>query len=188
MAENQQAEKPAATSSEQDDSKEEEVAITDAEREEFRDAFRLFDKDGDGVITVDEIHEVFQSLGFKQYDKKDVQKMVTAVDVDGNGTIDLDEFIALLRKKQTGKYAHMSMEQELQQAFNVFDGDGNGSIDAEELSKIMAALGEKLTKQDIEFMIRSVDIDGDATIDFPEFKKMMQLAPIPQDTITKLDK
>mmetsp|Transcript_9941 Transcript_9941/g.15946 ORF Transcript_9941/g.15946 Transcript_9941/m.15946 type:complete len:175 (-) Transcript_9941:262-786(-) len=168
------------------DSKEEDIAVTDAEREEFRDAFKLFDKDGDGVITVEEIFEVFQSLGFKEYSKNDVKKMVKAVDVDGNGTIDLDEFIALLRKKQTGKYAHMTLDEELKQAFKVFDRDGNGSIDADELAKIMAALGEKLSKQDIEFMIKSVDIDGDATIDFPEFKKMMQLAPIPQDTISKI--
>merc|ERR1712130_222672 len=156
------------------------------EREEFRDAFKLFDKDGDGVITVDEIYEVFQDLGFKKYDKKDVQKMVKAVDVDGNGTIDLDEFIGLLRAKKTGKYKNMTMEDELKQAFKVFDADGSGSIDAEELSKVMVALGEKLTKQDIIFMIKSVDVDGDESIDFGEFKKMMQLAPIPQDTISKI--
>merc|ERR1711897_112015 len=112
--------------------------------------------------------------------------MVKAVDADGNGTIDLDEFIALLRSKRNGKYAKMTPEDELKEAFKIFDGDNNGSIDAEELSKVMTALGEKLTKQDIEFMIRSVDIDGDKSIDFGEFKKMMQLAPIPQDTMNKL--
>jgi len=87
----------------QGDEKEDNVKITDAEREEFRDAFKLFDKDGDGVITVDEIHEVFKSLGFKQYSRADVKKMVKAVDVDGNGTIDLDEFIGLLRTKKNRK-------------------------------------------------------------------------------------
>merc|ERR1719192_3093799 len=105
----------------QNDEKDESPEITDAEREEFRDAFKLFDKDGDGVITVDEIHEVFDSLGFKQYSKSDVKKMVKAVDVDGNGTIDLDEFIGLLRTKKTGKYADMTLEDELKEAFQVFD-------------------------------------------------------------------
>merc|ERR1712244_213443 len=100
-----------------------------------------------GVVTVDEIYEVFQSLGFKKYNKSDVKKMVKAVDVDGNGTIDLDEFIGLLRTKKTGKYAKMTMEDELREAFKVFDTDGNGSIDADELSEVMQALGEKLSKQ-----------------------------------------
>merc|ERR1712176_939861 len=137
-------------------------------------------------ITFEEIYEVFQDLGFKKYSKSDVKKMVKAVDVDGNGTIDLDEFIGLLRAKKTGKYAKMTMEDELKQAFKVFDADKSGSIDATELSNIMKALGENLTKQDIEFMIKSVDIDGDKSIDLEEFQKMMQLAPIPQDTMNKL--
>ena len=132
--------------------------INEAEREEFRDAFKLFDKDGDGVITVDEVYTVFKSLGFKKYTKQDVQKMVEAIDVDGNGTIDLDEFIILLRQKKSGKYEKMTYEDELKQAFAVFDGDGSGEIDADELSQIMNALGEKLTKQDIEFMIKSIDM------------------------------
>ena len=138
--------------------------------------------------------------------------MVNAIDLDGNGTIDLDEFIVLLRNKRTGKYQQMTFEDELKQAFQVFDGDGNGEIDADELATIMKALGEKLSKQDIEFMIKSIDIvkyyyyiyllsqnrilialiimilkknqNSDGAIDFKEFKKMMQLAPIPQDTIT----
>jgi len=169
-----------------DDSKEE-IQITDAEREEFNDAFKLFDKDGDGTITVDEIFTVFQDLGFKKYTKNDVAKMVKAVDKDGNGEIDLDEFIALLRSKRNNKYAKMTPEDELKEAFKIFDGDNNGSIDADELSKVMTALGEKLTKEDIEFMIKTVDIDGDKTIDFKEFQKMMQMKPIPQDTMSKIE-
>eukprot|EP01083_Nonionella_stella_P050551 134448_1 len=157
-----------------------EIQVNEAEREEFRDAFKLFDKDGDGVITTDEIYEVFISLGFKKYSKKDVQKMVDAIDIDGNGTIDLDEFIVLLRQKKTGKYQKMTYEDELKQAFQIFDGDGSGTIDADELSTIMEALGEKLSKADVEFMIKSIDINSDGQIDFKEFKKMMQLAPIQQ--------
>eukprot|EP00483_Globobulimina_turgida_P002450 UN02454 len=162
------------------------VGISDAEKEEFRDAFKLFDKDGDGVITVEEIYEVFQSLGFKKYNKKHIKKMVQAVDIDGNGDIDLDEFIVLLRSKQSGHQAKMTAEKELEAAFNVFDKDGGGSIDAKELALIMQSLGEKLTEQDIEFMIKAVDDNNDGEIDLQEFKAMMKLAPIPSDTIANI--
>merc|ERR1719245_2126355 len=166
-----------------DDEKEEKVELSDAAREEFNDAFKLFDKDGDGVITTQEIYDVFEALNFTEktegtefrFTKDDVKKMVQAVDLDGNGTIDLDEFIALLReqgKQNKGKKgAKMSAEDELKKAFAVFDTDVNGDIDADELSKIMQALGENLSKQDIEFMIKSVDLDGNKAIDFEEFKK-----------------
>merc|ERR1712087_564533 len=93
-----------------DDEKDEKVELSDALREEFNDAFKLFDKDGDGVITVDEIYDVFKALNFTEekgtdhkFTKDDIKKMVTAVDVDGNGTIDLDEFIALLRSQSKEK-------------------------------------------------------------------------------------
>ena len=160
--------------------------LTSVEKEEYRDAFKLFDKDGDGVITVDEIYQVFKDLGFNKYSKKDVKNMVKAVDIDGNGTIDLDEFIVLIKKQDKSDNKYKTIDEELKQAFKIFDTDGNGEIDAEELSTIMTALGEKLSKQDIEFMIRSVDLDAGGTIDFKEFRKMMHLAPIEQDTISKI--
>eukprot|EP01083_Nonionella_stella_P020473 56749_1 len=119
------------------------------------------------MITVDEIYEVFQQLGFhKKHTKKEIKKMFKAVDIDGNGTIDLDEFIGLLRTKKTGKYDNMSYADELKAEFQLFDTDGNGEIDAEELSTVMQALGEKVSKKYIEFMIKSFDLDGGGTIDF----------------------
>jgi len=160
--------------------------ITAAEKEEFREAFKLFDKDGDGEITVDEIHQVFTSLGFKSFSKKDILRMVKAQDVNSNETIDLDEFILLLRSKRTGKYKRMSFDDELKLAFKVFDVNGDGSISASELAGIMRALGENLDEKDIDFMIKSIDINSDGEIDFLEFKKMMQHAPIAQETVSKL--
>merc|ERR1739842_217285 len=107
-------------------------------------------------MGVDEIFTVLQDLGFSKYSKGDATAMVAAVDADGNGTIDLDEFIALLRSKKTGKYAKMTFDEELKAAFDIFDADGNKNIDADELSKIMQALGENLTKEEIQFMIKAV--------------------------------
>ena len=162
------------------------TSVSDAERAEYADAFKLFDKDDDGNISVNEIYEVFQSLGIKQYTKKQVGEMLKAFDADDNGELSLDEFIVLLRKKGGSKKGKLSYDEELKQAFAVFDVDGNGTISDEELASVMNALGENLTKADIDFMIKAVDINSDGEIDFDEFKKMMQLAPIPQDTVTKL--
>jgi len=166
--------------------KQKEAKELEEKKEEFREAFKLFDKDGDGEITVDEIHQVFTSLGFKSFSKKDILRMVKAQDVNSNETIDLDEFILLLRSKRTGKYKRMSFDDELKLAFKVFDVNGDGSISASELAGIMRALGENLDEKDIDFMIKSIDINSDGEIDFLEFKKMMQHAPIAQETVSKL--
>jgi len=56
----------------------------------------------------------------------------------------------------------------------VFDKDGNGKISKEELKLVMKNLGENLTDEEINEMIREADDDGDGHVDFDEFVKMMQ--------------
>lgn len=49
-------------------------------------------------------------------------------------------------------------------ALQVFDKDGNGFISAAELRHVMTNLGEKLTDEEVDEMIREADIDGDGQI------------------------
>lgn len=64
-------------------------------------------------------------------------------------------------------------EEELIEAFKVFDRDGNGFISAAELRHVMTNLGEKLTDEEVDEMIREADVDGDGQINYEEFVKMM---------------
>jgi Ca2+-binding EF-hand superfamily protein len=52
-------------------------------------------------------------------------------------------------------------EEELREAFKVFDKDGNGFVSAAELKHVMTNLGEKLTDEEVDEMIREADVDGD---------------------------
>jgi calmodulin len=56
-------------------------------------------------------------------------------------------------------------EAELRQAFRVFDQDGSGTISSDELRYVMNSIGETLTDEEIDAMIREADLDGDGTID-----------------------
>jgi len=51
----------------------------------------------------------------------------------------------------------------------VFDKDGNGFISAAELRHVMTNLGEKLTDEEVDEMIREADIDGDGQVIYPSF-------------------
>jgi calmodulin len=142
--------------------------LTEEQIAEFKEAFSLFDKDGDGTITTKELGTVMRSLG-QNPTEAELQDMINEVDADGNGTIDFPEFCTLMARKMKDT----DSEEELKEAFRVFDKDGNGFISAAELRHIMTNLGEKLTDEEVDEMIREADIDGDGQINYEEFVKVM---------------
>lgn len=66
------------------------------------------------------------------------------------------------------KLRDVDSEEEIKEAFKVFDKDGNGFISAAELRHVMTNLGEKLSDQEVEEMIREADVDGDGQINYRE--------------------
>ncbi|KAJ8760747.1 hypothetical protein K2173_017887 [Erythroxylum novogranatense] len=145
-----------------------EVALTEDQIFEFREAFCLLDKDGDGCITLEELGVALKSLG--QHPTEDeLQIMISEVDVDGNGTIEFGEFINLMERKMKESEA----EEELTEVFRVFDKDQDGYISPTELRHVMISLGEKLTEEELEQMIKEADLDGDGQVNYDEFVRMM---------------
>lgn len=58
---------------------------------ELREAFNVFDKNGDGFISHDELSLVLKNLGDPS-SETDVAKMIKDADSDGNNLIDFEEF------------------------------------------------------------------------------------------------
>ncbi|XP_073005761.1 calmodulin-like [Typha latifolia] len=138
---------------------------------EFQEAFSLFDKDGDGCITSEELDTVIRSLG-QSPKEEELHQMIHEVDADRNGTIEFGEFLNLMARKMKENDG----EDELKEAFKVFDKDQNGYISASELRHVMINLGEKLTDEEVEQMIAAADLDGDGQVNYDEFAKMMMLS------------
>ncbi|KAJ2778542.1 Calmodulin [Coemansia javaensis] len=147
--------------------------MTDAPSEqnikELRDAFALFDKDNNGVITKDELGVLMRSLSHNP-SEAEIRDMINEVDENGDGKIDFSEFIAMMARQPMSANGG---DGEITEAFRVFDKNGDGLISADELRHIMTSLGEKLTDEEIAEMIREADVDGDGHINYEEFAKMM---------------
>lgn len=59
---------------------------------EFKEAFSLFDKDGDGTITTKELGTVMRSLG-QNPTEAELQDMINEVDADGEVSIWLQNLL-----------------------------------------------------------------------------------------------
>ena len=144
------------------------LPVTEEQKTEYREAFALFDKNGDGTITVFELGTVMKSLGTNPTDSE-LQDMINEVDADGNGTLEFDEFCQLMARQMQDT----NQDEELKERFKLFDKDGNGMISRDELREVMQQLGEKLSEEDIEEMITDADTNNDGQIDYAEFVKYM---------------
>ncbi len=142
--------------------------LTEEQVNQFKEAFILFDKNEDGKITTKELGTVMRTLG-QNPTEAELQDMINEVDANGNGTIDFPEFITMMSRKMKDT----DSEEELLEAFKVFDKDGNGFITASELRNVMTSIGEKLTDEEVDEMIREADLDRDGQINHREFVKMM---------------
>jgi calmodulin len=135
---------------------------------ECREVFDLFDKDKDGSITTKELGDVMRALGANPTNTE-LQEMIAEVDKDNSGKIEFNEFLDLFARKMKDP----DTEEDLIEAFKIFDKDGSGNISAQELRHVMTTLGEKLTEEEADEMIREADTNGDGYIDYVEFVKIM---------------
>ncbi|KAG5720450.1 hypothetical protein E4T56_gene7114 [Termitomyces sp. T112] len=145
----------------------ERMQLTPDQIAEFREIFALFDKDDDGTITQEELGIVMRKLGQTPTDN-DLRELIREVDTNNNGTIDFDEFLALMSHKFS-----VGDIDEVEAAFNVFDRDRNGFISTEELELVLQSLNIKLTERELKRMMEEADLNGDGVISLDEFKKMM---------------
>ncbi|KAF7262590.1 hypothetical protein EG68_00136 [Paragonimus skrjabini miyazakii] len=140
---------------------------------DLREAFTLFDVNRDGRITATELESVLNFLGICA-SRAEVMQMIKDADCDGNGTVEFDEFLRMMRRYSQSQRCK-SPDAELREAFNVFDHNQDSVIDFGEIKRTMHFLGEAVTDDEVKEMIREADQDHDGLVDFEEFKHMMKL-------------
>merc|ERR1711884_57191 len=62
---------------------------------ELREAFRIYDKQGNGYITVDTLKEILREID-ASLNEDNLEQIIDEVDEDGSGTVDFDEFMAMM--------------------------------------------------------------------------------------------
>jgi calcium-binding protein CML len=158
----------------------------------LRRIFDLFDKNSDGIITVDELDRALSLLGLET-DVAELDATVKSFIREGNVGLQFEDFVSLHQSlndtyfgygddggqacdEEETKSKLSQEESDLSEAFKVFDEDGDGYISAKELQVVLGKLGFSEGKEidRVEKMIISVDRNRDGRVDFFEFKDMMR--------------
>lgn len=142
---------------------------------EIKELFDALDADGEGSISVDELGELFSSMG-KPMPKEKLAQMIAEVDSDGGGSIEFEEFLMLVGKQMAEEKVLTPLEQ-ARQAFDMFDTDHGGTIDATELGAALRAMGQNVSEEEVKKMLAEVDDDGTGEIEFEEFCDLMGIEP-----------
>merc|ERR1712128_5148 len=138
-------------------------AINDAELQE---AFKLFDMDGDGMITVEELKKLVEKIGGSMTDGE-AKALIHQADKDGNEGIDFSEFSKLWSAiKGEGEE-----ELEIKKEFLKLDTDSSGFITKEEMMSIITDCdhftGDKM--EEAKKCVAELDVDQDGRVSYPEF-------------------
>lgn len=137
------------------------TSITAPEYAEFDRVFQLFDANGDGFITHEEIVEALEVLG-KGVSIQDRNNLLNLLKT--NDIVTRDAFIEWMANRQD-----LDIAADLRQVFHLIDVDGSGKLSVDEFIQVIRCFNTTGSDAEIAALVREVDLDGDGEIDFEEF-------------------
>jgi len=142
--------------------------LPDSEIEALQNIFRSLDKNGDGMLSPEEVTEGLKQQGLVV--PKAMEGILQSIDCNGSGQLDYTEFVAATIDQKVYMQKDVCWA-----AFRTFDLDGDGKITREELQTVLNGgnVQQALGASKIEKIIAEVDSNGDGCIDFDEFCAMM---------------
>ncbi|XP_031569549.1 calmodulin-alpha-like isoform X2 [Actinia tenebrosa] len=143
--------------------------LTEEQIKEYEDAFNFFDKDKNGYITTRELGAIMRSLG-QNPTEVELQEMVNEVDYDGNGVVDFHEFVNMMINQNNNTLD----QEELLEAFRTFDGDDKGYIFTSEIRYVLRHMGENISEQVINDILKDSNHGKKRKVTFEEFEKMVK--------------
>ena len=110
--------------------------LTEEQLEEFREAFDLFDKDGDGTISTGELKNLLRCFG-QACNDEEAREIIDLYDRGETGSLEFEHMVEIMHTFMEED----DVDEEIMQVYRLFDRDGKG-VGADALSEVMTALLE----------------------------------------------
>ncbi|CCM01265.1 uncharacterized protein FIBRA_03314 [Fibroporia radiculosa] len=127
-----------------------------------QEAFALFDKKGTGAVQREVLGDLLRALG-----QNPTQAEVAEIIAGAPREVDYPTFLKVLNRPDGFKPA--GTPEEFIRGFQVFDKEGNGFIGAGELRYVLTQLGEKMTDEEVDELLKGVPIGPDGNVNYESF-------------------
>ena len=129
---------------------------------QYRDAFKLFDKNEDGVIDFNEFQEVTKSIGMES--KPESIKLIIDT-IGSDGKVSFQQFLAVM----TGKMKNMDTKRDVLRAFQVFDEKKDGTVRAGQLKHLLRTFYGVMSVAECDALINEANPDAEGNIKYEQF-------------------
>lgn len=145
--------------------------LTDEQKADLAEAFQLLDVEGVNTITANDLKVALRALGYEPQKEK-VKKIISEIDKDSmSNTLMRDEFEKIMKNK----LFETENEEEMAIAFPLFTEGKSDFITIDDLKRVARELGENLSDEVFEEMVREADVvDHDGCISKEEFFRVMK--------------
>jgi calcium-dependent protein kinase len=139
------------------------------QQRKVNDAFKAFDRDGDGVIAVNELVRGLITLGAPP---EKAQEVARELDVGNTGKISYSEFLAGVMdiRSKTPK----ERDGLLMVAWRQFNPDKRGEVPVGTIQDVLVARGMTVAELPVEFL-RALEKGSSGMVTFEDFKKAMDI-------------
>ncbi|XP_073420952.1 myosin light polypeptide 6 isoform X1 [Dendrobates tinctorius] len=138
---------------------------------DFREAFALFDRTGDGKILYNQCGDVMRALGQNPTNAEVLKVLGNPKSEELNcKTLGFDQFLPMMQT--IAKNKDQGTTDDFIEGLKVFDKEGNGTVMGSEIRHVLVTLGEKMTEEEVEMLVCGHE-DANGSINYEELVRMV---------------
>jgi Ca2+-binding EF-hand superfamily protein len=135
----------------------------------LEEKFSLYDRNGDGSITIEEVEKCLLSQGYNAT-QEELRQMFDKGDYNQDGKIEWLEFLKMMSTHMAEPPADRAASYEqLVAAFAAVDKEGSGKVSLDIMFKLLTQCGRNPMNEDtVKELLEAADVNSDGYIDYLE--------------------